>query len=508
MQCLHDETRSAFNALVSELTDGGAAAQLGAAAPKGFAGKTVQAVLDELAGALGELGGSLEMEDSTLVQLVAAAVERDLLDEYYTSVQVEEKLDELGIEALEQRVDSMESALSQEGVVLGEVERMYPFTLPAAELAGAAELMPTDLGNALCIGEALVSVTAVESGMMLTKVKPLEGVISSVALSGEPLPLTAASKSFLPLWTDAAGEYLLVKAASVWYLLSLNTGVCSILASGSENTFCGAARLGNIVTAVFHNDGELWFYRRSVAGDSGTQPAITALDSYSESGSALDRVLNVYGNVFAMLKYGAAQSVLKIYEPGEMLCSGEFSTGLAAAFAHSGVRLDGKICLFLMEKGDGSRYQARCVLASGDTFSAPTLTLGDTEMSGSRIIAKSGGMLCAAAGATLYVMDSNTLEVQGTAELPAAVPETACGLEGAVLGELWGDKYILAEGRLMNAEDMSVRALRCDGAAPEGYAIQPAAQRYFAAHSGGRWYFFDSLLRPVWGMVPYVTAAV
>ena len=129
-------------------------------------------------------------------------------------------------------------------------------------------------------------------------------------------------------------------------------------------------------------------------------------------------------------------------------------------------------------------------------------------MSGSRIIAKSGGMLCAAAGAALYVMDSNTLEVQGTAELPAAVPETACGLEGAVLGELWGDKYILAEGRLMNVEDMSVRALRCDGAAPEGYAIQPAAQRYFAAHSGGRWYFFDSLLRPVWGMVPYVTAAV
>ncbi|MBR6654638.1 MAG: hypothetical protein IKL27_07910 [Oscillospiraceae bacterium] len=503
MQCLHDETRSAFNALVDELTGSAAAAQLGAAAPKGFAGKTVQAVLDELAAALGQLGGSLEMEDSTLVQLVAAAVERDLLDEYYTSVQVEEKLDGLGVDALEQRVDSMESALSQEGVVLGEVERMYPFTLPAAELAGAAELMPAELGNALCIGGELISLTAGESGMMLTKVKPLEGVITSAALSGNPLPLTDASKGFEPLWADPAGEYMLVKAASVWYLVSLKTGACAQLVSGSENTFCGAARVGNIVTAVFHNDGNLWFYRRSVAGDSGTQPALTALDTYHESGSALDRVLNVYGGVFVMLKYNAAASVMKAYEPGNMLAGAEVSTGLAGAFVHSGARIDGASCLFLMEKDDGSRYQAKCVLAADNTLS---LTVGETEMSGSRIICGINGMLCAVAGETVYAVDSDTLAVQATMKLPAAVPDAICSVEGAVLGEPWGGKYVLLDGWLLNVEDMTVRALRCDGAAPAGYALLPAAQRYFAAHTDSRWYFFDSLLRPVWGMVPYVTA--
>ena len=46
MQCLHDETRAAFNALVEELVGNGAAAQIGAAAPSGLAGSTVQAVLD------------------------------------------------------------------------------------------------------------------------------------------------------------------------------------------------------------------------------------------------------------------------------------------------------------------------------------------------------------------------------------------------------------------------------------------------------------------------------
>jgi len=503
MQCLHDETRSAFNGLVDELTDSGAAAQLGAAAPKGFGGKTVQAVLDELAGALGELGGSLEMEDSTLVQLVAAAVERDLLDEYYTAVQTEEKLDGLGIDSLEQRVDSMESALSQEGVVLGEVERVYPFTLPAAELAGAAELMPARLGNALCIGAELISLTAGAGGMMLTKVKPLEGAITSVALSGDPLPLTDASKAFEPLWTDAAGEYLIVKAASVWYLVSLKTGACARLVSGGVHTFCGAARVGNILTAVFHNDGELWFYRRSVAGDSGAQPALTALDTYHESGSALDRVLNVCGGVFALLKYSAAQSVLKAYEPGDMLPGAEFSTGLAGAFAHSGACIDGEGCLFLMEKDDGSRHLAKSVLTAGDTFS---LTVGDADMSGSRVVAKGDGVLYAAAGDTLYLLDGDTLAVQKSLKLPASVPAAVCALEGAVLGELWGGRYVLADGWLLNAEDMSARALRCDGAAPDGYGVLPGAQRYFAAHADGRWYFFDSLLRPVWGMVPYVTA--
>lgn len=507
MQCLHDETRSAFNALVDELGGEAAASALGAAAPKGFAGKTVQAVLDELAAALGALGGSLEMEDSTLVQLVAAAVERDLLDEYYTAPQVEEKLEGLGVVALEQRVDSMESALSQEGVVLGEVERMYPFTLPGAELAGAAELMPTQLGNALCIGGELISLTPGESGMMLTRVKPLEGKTVSVALSGSPLPLADASYGFTPLWADAAGEYLLVKAASVWYLLSLKTGACAQLVSGSENTFCGAARVGNIVTAVFHNGGNLYFYRRSVAGDSGTAPALTALDTCVESGSALDRVLNVYGGVFVMLKYNASDSVMKVYEPGDMLCSAEFSTGLGGAYAHSGVRNGGESCLFLMEKGDGSHYQAKCSLTVGDTFSAPVLTVGTEELSGSRVIAAIGGAIYAAAGSTLYTMDGESLAVLETAALPAPVPNSLCAMEGAAAAEPWGGKYILADGWLLNLEDMSAAALRCDGATPEGYAIQPAAERYFAAHAGGRWYFFDSLLRPVWGMVPYVTAA-
>jgi len=505
MQCLHDETRSAFNALIDELDGEGAASLLGAVAPKGFGGSTVQAVLDELAAAMGQLGGNIEVDGSSLVQLVAAAVENDLLDEYYTAPQVEEKLSGLGVDALEQRMDSVESALAQEGVVLGEVERTYPFTLPAAELAGAAEHMPTALGNALCIGSELVSLTAGSGGMMLTKVDPLAGEISSVALSGSALPLTSASCSFRPLWTDKAGEYLLVKASGVWYLVSLKTGACAQLVSGSEHTFCGAARVGNIVTAVFHKEGNIWFYRRSVAGDSGTSPALTALDTCYESGSALDRVLNVYGGVFVMLKYSDSDSKLKVYEPSAMTCSAEFSTGIAGANACSGIVIDGENCWFLMEKGDGSRCQAGCVIAAGESFTAPVLTVGADELSGSRVVGGEGGALYVAVGRTLYTLDGESLAILEAATLPAALSPNVCAMNGAPLSGLWGGKYILVDGWLVNMQDMSSVALRCDGSAPEGYAVQPVAGRYFAAAAKDKWYFFDSLLRPVWGMVPYIT---
>ncbi len=192
-------------------------------------------------------------------------------------------------------------------------------------------------------------------------------------------------------------------------------------------------------------------------------------------------------------------------KPGEMLASEEFSTGFAGAFVHGGVRLEGESCLFLMEMGDGSRHWAKCVITEGDTFSAPTLNVGEAEMSGSRLVGGGEGRVYAADDAAVYVMDGETLALLDSVELPAALPDGVCAMNGAELGKLWGGKYIIAGQWLLNVEDMSRRALRCNGAAPEGYAVLPAAQRYFAAHSGGRWYFFDCLLRPVWGMVPYVT---
>ncbi len=499
MQFLHDETRAALNALVDELGGEGAAAALGAVAPEGLSGSTVQAVLNELAAAMGSMGGSVQIDGGTLAQLVAAAVERDILGGYYTAPQVEEKLSQLGVTGLEQRMGNMENALSADGVVLGEVNRTYPFTLPAAELAGAEEFFAPARSNVISTGGELVSLAAVEGAMRLTRVKPETGEVSHLSLTGDVLPMNETSLSFVPHWTD--GSYVILKAAAAWYLLSIETGACVRLVSGTEYSFCGAARIGNIITAVFHNEGSLYFYRRSTAGDSGRQPALTALDTYTESGSAMDRVLNVYGGVFVMLKYGASDSKLKVYEPSEMLGSAEFSTGLAAARAVC-ARPDGENCWCVIETESGS-YPARCRLAAGSTFSAPAITRGSAG-AGERIVGKKDTVIYAAQGKTLYKLGCETMATLGTLTLPAEVPASAVSLEGGKMSELWGGKYVLTGDRLLDVENMKYLALRCDGATPEAYAVLPAAERCFAARAKGRWYMFDSLLRPVWGMVPYV----
>lgn len=482
MQCLHDESRAAFNALVDELTDSGAASQIGAAAPRGFGGSTVQAVLNELAAAIGELGGSFEVEGSALAELVAAAIRREMLSEYYTAAKVEEKMEALGIAMLTQRMNDMENALSADGIVAGEVTAAYPFTLPAAELAGAAELIGDK--PAVWTNGELVTVAASE----IVRVQPSEGEIKRLPLRGDIIPAAAA---FEPVWSE--GGYLIGQAAGVWYLVSVKTGACALLSSAEGSAFCGAARVGNIVTAVFCRDGSLHFLRRSIAGDSGSQPALTALDAYTESGSTYDRVLNVWGGVFVMLKYRDAGSVLKIYEPSEMACSAEYAAG-SACRARS-IRPAGEDCFFVIET-DGASHPARCRLG---TSSVPVLTVG--AGSAEHIIAATGSYVFAVDGSDAVCMDKASLATLESIALPADVPTP---MDGAPLGEPWGGKYVLVGSRLLNIETMKFTALRCEGAKPEKFAILPAAERCFAACANGSWYVFDSLLRPVWGTVPYV----
>lgn len=507
MQCLHDETRTAFNDLVEELSSPYAAAQVGAAAPSGLTGTTVQALIKELAEAIGALGGSVEVEGSALADYVAEAVKNDVLGGYYSGSQVEEKLAALGVEALEGRIADMEGAFAQEGLMLGEVVKEYPFTMPAAEMAGAETYITPSAGSAAFVGEELLGLSMGEDGMLLSKVNGAEGKLSSLPLLGDPPPFSAASRSFTLLWTDKEQEYLILRIGSAWYLLSRATAACSLLASGSDRAFCGAARVGNIITAVFAAGGSVYFYRRSIAGDSGSAPAITALDSYYEAGSGSDRVLNVCGGVFVMLKYDAADSKLKVYEPSEMVCSAEFSTGMAGAWAAGGIRISGEDCRFLLYK-DGAYRMARCFLDCSGDFAAPTLTEGDEMPANCRIIAETEAGLYAAADSALYLLNGETMRVLKESELPGAVPADFCRTDGATIGGLWGGRYIPAGGMLVDPEDMSARALRCGSGKPAGYGTAPVSGRYFAAFYGGAWHLFDCLLRPVWGMVPYVTAEV
>ena len=490
MQCLHDETRAAFNALVEELMGDGAAALIGAAAPAGLAGGTVQAVLDELAGAIGELGGSFEVEGSALVELVAAAVERRLMAEYYTAPQVEEKLTELGVAALEERVDTMENALSADGVVVGEVPAVYPFTLPAAELAGAVELMGES--RPVWLNGELVALAATGEAARLVRVQPEEGSIMQLALSGDSIPM-ADAEDFEAAWADDG--YLIGKADGTWYLVSVNTGVCSLLTAAVGSVFCGAARIGNIVTAVFHKDGALNFMRRSIAGDSGSEPAITALDPYTESGSAYDRLLNVCGGLFVMLKYDASGSALKVYDPAELTVGTTVAVGTAAR-ARS-IRAEGEDCFFIFES-EGASRPARCSLSDG----VPAITVGEFD---AESVIGVGGDVFVSDGAKVLRLERATLAALASIELPAAAVEL---IYGGTSCALWGGKYVLAGPWLLNVENGKLTALRCDGEAPEEFALMPAAERCFAARAKGRWYVFDSLLRPLWGMVPYAAGGL
>ncbi len=506
MQALHDESREAFNALVDALGASAAAAELGAVAPTGLTGHTVQALINELAASIGALGGSLEVDGETIASLVAAAMEGDVLSAYYTAEQVESKLGGLGVAALEERLENVESALAQDGVVVGEVARHHGFILPGSEMAGVGAVMDTQRDNRVLLGEELISLVAGSGSMVLKRVNVLSGVVTDIPVNGQSLPLNEDSKNFTPLWVDDAGAYMLIKAGSAWYLLSLTSGLCSLLVSGSGYAYCGAARLGNIVTAVFASGGLLYFYRRNIAGDNGAAPAITALDSYSESGDSRDRVLNVYGSeFFVMLKYGSGDSKLKLYSPGDMSCSAEFSTGLAGAYAAGGIRRRGTDAYFLLASG-GSYKQCRCLITVTGGAAAPSLVSGGDTASGSRVIARGEGVVYALAGRQLSTLDAVTMEQSASVELPANVDSALCNMEGSALGELWGGKYVPTDYCMLDMTDMSSRRLRCGLGSPEGCAVQPVAGRYFAAHAGGEWYAFDSLLRPVWGMAPYVTA--
>lgn len=507
MQSLHDEARDALNALIDALSAPTAAAELGAVAPDGFSGRTVQALIGELAAAIGALGGEVELDGSTLARLVAESMETDVLGDYYTGNQVEEKLKALGMDALTARVANMENAFSQEGVVMGEVVQPYPFTMPGAELVDLSGTMSTQRTNCVLWGDTIFTILLGSENVLLKKVNLLTMQETILPLKGQSLPLSANFNSFVPLWMDDAGEYMTIKAGYVWYLLSVKTGVCSQLVSGSEYTYCGTARLGNIVTAVFYYNNNIYFYRRNIAGDNGDEPSITALGNYYESGSSRDRVLGVYGNSqFFMLKYSSGESKLKAYAPADMSSSAEFSTGLEGVYAEGRICRRGTDCYFLLATASGAYYQARCGVSLSGGTAKPGLVVGESAAYGSRVIARGDGVVYAVSGAKLYILDAETMQLRSSAVLPAAPSSYLCSWNGLELGELWGGKYIPAGSYLVDVSDMSRRALRCDGLSVEGCAVHPTPGRYFVAYASGKWYLFDSLLRPVWGMVPYVTS--
>ena len=510
MQLLHDEARDALNAALDRLESSAGAEEIGARSPGGMQGENVQALINELAAAISSLAGNIALDGGTLAQLVAAALEGDVLGGYYSKEQVNELIAALGVSSLSGRVTSIENAIAADGVVAGEIVREYPFTAMCAPLRGAEAVLGTSTSNRVFINGRLWGLTFGDGGVQLKSVDVLSAKYFAVTLTGEVMSATAAaSVSYSVLWLDAAGEYMIVKAGTEYYLISLVSGASARLCAGSNYGYRGCARLGGVICAVFYEGGYIYFERRDVGSDAAGAPLITKLTRSYETGSVYDAVLNVYGEqLFVMLKYGADESKLKVYAPDIMSASSEFATGLAGAYAQGSVRLSGGDCYFIISTAPGYR-PAKCTLTTSGSSAVPVLTVGGESIGGASIAAGDGSSVYCVYGKTLYRLGADSMDIEETLQLPEELSTELCFFNGAPLGELWGGGKYLPAGRcIVNVSDMSSRRICCAGdAAPESYALQPAPERYFVVKSGGEWHLFDCLLRAVWGMVPYTPSS-
>lgn len=506
MQLLHDETRDAVNALIDTLLSSAGASKLGASAPSGLSGSNVQAIIDELAAAISELAGGVNIDGSTLTELVAAALENDILGDYYSGSQVDSLIAALGVPTLSSRLSTIENTLSADGVAVGEVVCEYPFTLPGAELAGFSSTIYTDK-NRLFLNNKLIGFKIFQNETNIESIDVLTGEHKQIPLTGQIFSYSNLSTSeYTVRWIDKNGEYLILQFSNAYYFVSLISGRCLKLCSGSDYGYRGTIRLGGLICSMFHRSSTLYFYRLDVSSDSAASPLITSMDTYSETGSGDDRMLGSYGGdtLFVFKKF-STNCKIKAFKPAVMSSSVEYSTGLNNASIYGNVILQGDSCYFIINLNNTYRL-AKCSVSSQSGSPVPSITVGETDFGITSIICRKDSSIYCARDTTLTVLNADTLEPEQTATLPTSISASLIPTSGSDFAPLWGGKYLPIGEYLFDTETLKSRHIRCDGETPAGYAIQSLAGRRLLCYRDSRWYMLDSMLRPVWGMVPYLPA--
>ncbi len=506
LQLLHDEAKDALNEAVDTLSSPAGAANVGAMAPQGLSGANVQELINSLASALATVGEVSGGGGEELAELVTQRLRQTILSDYYTAQQLDALISALGVEAVAARVAAIESKLRTDGVIAAEIVAETPYSVHCAELPDEASYAAGTTSGTLFDGTSIMALHFLDSGVKLSKFNIFTGVTTELSLRGDAINFSSSTAAYhTVLWTDEECKYIILKVGSGFYLVSLVSGYCSALASGSDCFYRGTVKNGGVITTMIFRTSQLYFYRRRVTGDSAASPSVTSLSSVTEAGGSNDMVIGPCSAThFAVFKYGASDSKIKIYEASGMASSAEHSTGLAGAYVYDGARYISGASYFMLYMQNGN-YLAKCSFSGSGSSITPTLRLNSSPMQSLKLLALAGGTLYGVYSRQLYLIDASTLAVRQTRDIAEAADNGLVSLMCTALGGLWGGKYLPLGGSLYEAASGKRRAIRCVGLnTPDSYAVHPFAGRYFVVNCGGRWYYYDCLLRPVWGMAPYM----
>ncbi len=506
LQLLHDEAKDALNEAVDTLSSPAGAANVGAMAPQGLNGANVQELINSLASALATVGEVSGGGGEELAELVTQRLRQTILSDYYTAQQLDALIAALGVEAVAARVAAIEAKLRTDGVIAAEIVAETLYSVHCAELPDEASYAAGSASGTLFDGTKLMALHFVDGSVTLKSFNIFTGVTTELALRGDAISFSSNTASYhTVLWTDEECKYIILKVGSGFYLVSLVSGYCSALASGSDCFYRGTVKNGGVITTMIFRTSQLYFYRRRVTGDGAASPSVTPLSTVTEAGGSNDMVIGPCSAThFAVFKYGASDSKIKIYEASGMASSAEHSTGLAGAYVYDGARYISGASYFMLYKQNGN-YLAKCSFSGSGGSITPTLRLNSSPLQSLKLLALAGGTLYGVYSRQLYVMDASTLAVREVRDIAEPADNGLVSLMNTALGGLWGGKYLPLGGSLYEAASGKRRAIRCVGLnTPDSYAVHPFAGRYFAVNSGGQWYYYDCLLRPVWGMAPYM----
>ncbi len=508
LQLLHNETRDALNEAVDTLSSPAGAASVGAIAPQGLSGANVQELINSLASALATVGEGSGTGGAELAELVAQRLGQTILSDYYTAQQLDALISALGVEAVAARVAAIEARLRTDGVIAAEIVAETPYSVRCAELPDAASVAAGTTNGTMFDGRRLMALHFYEGSVTLKSFDIFTGEMRELVLSGDAVSFSSNTAAYHSiLWMDEGCDYILLKVGNGFYLVSLKSGRCSAIANGSDCFYRGAVKNGSVITVMIFRSSQTYFYRRSVSGDGEGSPAIAALGTTTDTGSSNDMLIGPCSAThFAVFKYGATDSKIKIFEAAGMAASAEFSTGLSGAYAYDGARYASGVSYFLIYRQNGV-YLAKCSFVPGAGSYIPTLKVNPQPVDSMKLVALAEGALYGVYSRKLYIIDAASLAVRELRDVPAGADAGLVTLAGTPFGGLWGGKYLPLGAYLYEPETGKSRAIRCFGAnTPDYYAVHPFGGRYFAVNSAGRWFFYDCLLRPVWGMAPYIPA--
>ncbi len=509
MQLLHDEAKDALNETVDTLSSPTGAASVGATAPQGLSGANVQELINSLASALATVGEGSGGGGAELAELVAQRLGQTLLSDYYTAQQLDALISALGVEAVAARVAAIEAKLRTDGVMAAEIVAETPYSVQCAELPDEASTAAGVNTGTLFDGRRIMALHFYNNAVTLRSFDIFTGETKELPLCGDAISFSSNTAAYHSiLWVDEDCRYALLSVGNNLYVVSLLSGACCSVAGGSDCFYRGAVKNGSVITVMTFRSTQTYFYRCTVAGDSAASPGITSLSSATDTGSSNDMIIGPCSAThFAVFKYGASGSKIKVFEASGMSASAEYVTGLAGAYAYDGARYSSGTSYFLLYRQNGI-YLAKCTFAHSGSSYIPTLKVNPEPVESMKLIALEGGVCYGVYSRKLYLFDASTLALRETRDIPAGADNGLVMLAGTRLGGLWGGKYLPLGYCLYEPATGKYRRIRCVGQyTPEYYAIHPFAGRYFAVSCSGRWYYYDCLLRPVWGMAPYYPAS-